>query len=578
MKIKIIILFFLWWSGGVLSYAGTFNNAVKDKKDKRKPLTEQQQLEFNFAFAEAVKFVLLGEVEKGMSLYAACLKIDPNSAVVHYELANIYMAGNNINSALELSRKAAALEPGNLWYQLQLANIYQKKGMIDSACKVYKELTERYPERTDFYYLEAGLYASVEKYKKAAAVYDRLEKKRGIQEAVSMEKERLYLKMGNKRMAYSELNKLIKKFPHNANLYGILADLYIADKKEDKAFEQYQKILKMDPDNGLVHFYLADYYRKRDDWKNSRKSLKTAMMQSEVSSDQKIQYLVTLLMADKEKNLGDDYVQELLDELTSQYPNNVRLNALYADFLRKRNENKKAREYLRKVLNEDKSNYVVWEELLLVDNALLDFEDMYKVSSQALEYFPNYPFFYMFKGVSALQQKKYDIAVEAMEKGAELAGSNVKLRLQFKGYLGDAYHEKGENEKAFKAYDEVLMFEPDNVLVLNNYAYYLSEEKKELEKADKMASHCIELEPNNSTYLDTYAWVLYQQGKYEKAKKIMERSLENGGDKSAVLLEHYGDILFRLGEKDKAVEAWKKADKLGKGTDKLKQKIKTGRL
>ncbi len=184
----------------------------------------------------------------------------------------------------------------------------------------------------------------------------------------------------------------------------------------------------------------------------------------------------------------------------------------------------------------------------------------------------------MFKGVGALQLKKYDMAIKAMERGAELTRNNTKFRLQFKNYLGDAYHLNGQNDEAFKIYDEILMYEPDNALVLNNYAFYLSVEEKNLEKANKMAAHCVELEPKNSTYLDTYAWVLYQQKKYKKAKEVMELSLQNGGDKSAVLVEHYGDILFQLGEKQKAVEMWKKADKLGEGTKKLKIKVETGQL
>lgn len=578
MKIRLIILLFLWFGSAALATTNAMHYSDKDKTKKKKQLTEQQQLEFDFAYLEATKLVLLGEVEKGISLYATCLQIDPTSAAVHYELANIYMAGNNMDSALELSRKAVALESNNLWYQMQLANIYQQKGMIESACKVYKQLTENYPERVDFYYLEAGLYASVEKYKKAIAVYNRLEKKEGIQEGIVMEKERLYLKMGDKKSAYAELNKLIKAFPHNANLYGILADLYLSDNKDDKAFQQYQKILNIDPNNGLVHFYLADYYRKNNDWENCKKSLRIAISQSEIAADQKIQYLVTLLMSDKDEKLGDSYVNELLLDLTEQYPDNIKLNALFADFLRKRNENKKARVFLRKVLKEDKANYVIWEELLLVDNALLDFKDMYVVSGDALEYFPNYPIFYIFRGVAALQQKKYKEAIEVLEKGVEFASNNVKLRLQFKIYLGDAYHENGENQKAFKAYDEVLMFEPDNVVVLNNYAYYLSEEVKELEKANRMSAHCVDLEPNNATYLDTYAWVLYQQKKYVKAKEIMERSIDNGGEKSAVLMEHYGDILYRLGEKESAVKAWSKALKLDEKSATLKQKVKTRKI
>jgi tetratricopeptide (TPR) repeat protein len=550
----------------------------KDKTQKEVKLTEEQKLEFDYAFAEATKAVLLKELDKGISLYATCLKIDPTSAVVRYELANIYMSQENLNSALELARGAVQLQPLNLWYQIQLANIYQKKGMMDQACAVYDKLEKLYPDRNDFYYLQASIYASVEKFEEAIDVYNRLEKKEGIIEGVSLEKERLYIASGKRKMAYSEIEKLIKKYPYRADFYGMLADLYIADKNEDKAFEQYEKILKIDPENGLIHFYLADFYRRKGEMEKSNESLSKAFANPGVDSDQKIQFLISILMNGDQEGMTDEYLKGLLDSLVKIHPGQVRVHALYADFLRKRNDNEGARYHLRKVLEEEKNNYVVWEELLLIENDLLDFDSMLKESSEALNYFPAQPLLYIFKGVAAAQKEEFKIAIESLEEGFSYVGDNVKLRVQFKMYLGDAYYQMGDSEKAFKSYDEVLLFDPENVIVLNNYSYYLSVKGEQLEKANKMSSLCIKIEAENATYLDTYAWVLYRLGKFEEAKNIIEKALKYGGDSSAVIIEHYGDILYRLNEGDKALEEWNKAVEVGDGSEYLLEKIKTGSI
>lgn len=560
------------------SHAKNVKSTKKDKLQKEVKLTEQQRLEFDYAFAEATKAILLGEVEKGISLYVSCLKIDPSSAVVRYELANIYLSKEDYNSALELARGAVAQQPRNLWYQIQLANIYQKKGMIDHACKVYDDLIEMYPERDDFFYLQAALYASVEKFKEAIEVYDRLEKKEGIQEGVSLEKERLYIKMGDKKSAYTEVQKLIKKYPYRADFYGMLADLYLTDNEEEKAFKQYQEILKIDPNNGLVHFYLSDFYRKKGEIEKANTSLAKAFAQEEVEADQKIQYLIAMLMAPDQPELSDDYLKSLLDTLVKVHPGHVRVHALYADFLRKRKDNEGAKYHLEKVLEDEKSNYVVWEELLLIYNELLDFDGMLKVSTEALTYFPSQPLLYVFKGVAAAQKNDYNTAISAFENGMMYVGDNVKLRIQFRTYMGDAYYQNGNAVKAFKAYDEVLLFEPDNVIVLNNYSYYLSVRGEQLEKAKKMSSKCIALEAENPTYLDTHAWVLYRLGEYKEAKETMEKALQFGGNDSAVQVEHYGDILYRLGEGEKAMEEWKKAMELGEGSENLAEKVKTGTI
>jgi tetratricopeptide (TPR) repeat protein len=551
----------------------------KEQKDRKQiKLTEQQQLEFDYAFAEAEKTRILGDIKKAISWYATCLKIDPNSAVVRYELANIYMAQENFNSALELARNAVALQPQNLWYQIQLAKIYQKKGMIDHACGVYDQLIEYFPDRNDFYYFQAALYASIEKREEAIEVYNRLEKKIGITEAVSLEKEGLYIAMGKRKLAYNELQKLIREFPRKAELYGLLADLYLEDGQDDKAFKLYEKILKLDPQNGLVHFYLSQYYYKKGDMDLFYEEIQIAFKNSGVEVDQKIQYLISSLMQSGKATLTDDQIKSLLDILVEMHDQNARVHALYADFLRKSKDNEGARKHLWKVLEQEKGNYVVWEELLLIENELLDFEKMYIESNEALKYFPGQPLLYMFNGVAALQLKKYKEAAHSLKAGIDYIGDNIPMRVQFLSYLGEAYFQMGDSEKAYEAFEEVLLFDPDNVMVLNNYSYYLSLHGENLKKAEEMSSRCVEMEGTNSTYLDTHAWVLYQRGRFSEAKRIMERALSNGGRESAVIVEHYGDILFQLGEKDKALEEWKKAEGMGSDSQSLAEKVKTGTI
>jgi len=560
-----------------------YANNIFDKKQKNKKsntLTEKQALEFDYAFIEGEQSNLLGDYNKALSWYAKCLKIDPSSAVVYYQLANIYLSQKDINAALELSRKAVALQKKNSWYQLQLAKIYQMKSMHDQACKVYDVLIGLYPEKLEYYYMEAALFASVEKRKEAIDVYNRLEKQIGISESVSLEKYNLYNALGNKKMAYSEVKKLIKKNPYQSRFYGMLADMYLKDSRTEDAYEMYMKILEVDPDNGLVQFYLADYYRGKKDLDKSEISIMNAFKSYKVNVDQKIQYLLGVLMNNDKLSYPESVYISFLDVLVKQHSGNVRLHALYADFLNKKGDSKQAIFHLREVLKQEKTNYTVWEELLLLDNKLLDFDNMFKDSNLALKQYPKKELLYLFNGVAAVQLKKYDEALSIFQEGLKLCNSNIALRIQFMTNIGDLYYEIGDSKKSFLAYDEVLSFDSDNVVVLNNYSYFLSEEKncskENLIRAKAMSAKCINIEQNNSTYLDTYAWILFKLADYKEAKIHVEKALMNGGLKSGVIIEHYGDILFRLGEKEKALQEWKKAKKQGEASDKIDDKIKNG--
>ena len=150
---------------------------------------------------------------------------------------------------------------------------------------------------------------------------------------------------------------------------------------------------------------------------------------------------------------------------------------------------------------------------------------------------------------------------------------NLPLKSDFYGQIGDIYYQMDRMEQAYKAYDEALKYNDKNVVVLNNYSYFLSLEKKDLKKAERMSAQCIKLEPDNATYLDTYAWIFFMQGNYTLARFYIESALEKDDTNSAELVDHYGDILFMSGEKEKAVEQWKKAKEMGKDTEILNRKI-----
>ena len=139
---------------------------------------------------------------------------------------------------------------------------------------------------------------------------------------------------------------------------------------------------------------------------------------------------------------------------------------------------------------------------------------------------------------------------------------------------GDYYHTFGDKQKMYADYDSTLIFDPENINVLNNYAYYLSVENRDLDRALKMSSRTLEAEPLNATYLDTYAWILFKMKKYKDALGYMEKALRYLDADNPEIYEHYGDMLYMCGEKEKALENWHKAVQFNSNSATLEQKIK----
>lgn len=92
--------------------------------------------------------------------------------------------------------------------------------------------------------------------------------------------------------------------------------------------------------------------------------------------------------------------------------------------------------------------------------------------------------------------------------------------------LGDIYQKAGNYERSFQYYDSCLVYNPDDAMALNNYAYYLSLQNTNLDEAEIMSRKSNELEPDNPTYLDTLAWILYLKGNYAEANRYIDRTLE----------------------------------------------------
>jgi tetratricopeptide (TPR) repeat protein len=128
--------------------------------------------------------------------------------------------------------------------------------------------------------------------------------------------------------------------------------------------------------------------------------------------------------------------------------------------------------------------------------------------------------------------------------------------------------------ECYEAYDSALVYNPDNIGVLNNYAYFLSLTRENLDKAEEMSYRTVKAEPKNDTYLDTYAWILFEKGRYTEARIYIDEAMKNGGENSATIVEHCGDIYYMLGLKDEALAFWKQAAAMEHDSKTLEKKIR----
>lgn len=552
-------------------------NSVKEptaEQIKKVQLNDVDKRKFDYFFYEASREKMKGNYEKSAMYLSECLKIDATSSAAMYELANLLVAGNEVVKAQGLLERAIAIEPDNIWYKLMLAELYQSNKLGFQAVKLYEQIVNEYPENEEYLYGLAQLYQRNGESQKALDAYDKLEKRIGLNEIIILEKEKILLNIGKNKTALEELNKLIDKYPEEARYYGFVADYYLYLGQNEDARLYYNKVLEKDPQNVMAFFSLGNLAIQAKDTANFVNNYKKGLGIKTTPFELKFQRILPFLVdnANIQKNVS--FLSDFFDVLVEAHPYEAMVYVYKGNYYRTINNNDNALEAYKTALTIEQSNELIWQDylLLMIDNP--DYSKIYGNAKLALTHFPDNAFFYLLAGSSAGQLKDYDEAIRLLDIGLQKNTDNKALIAQLYANKGDIYYAKEEHELAFSAYEESLKIDELNIVVLNNYSYYLSLENQDLDKAERMSSKCVELEPGNSTYLDTYAWVLFKRQRYFEAKYIIERALDNGGLESNVIVEHYGDILMMNGDVNGAVEQWNKAVEMGSESKTIQDKIK----
>ncbi len=546
-------------------------------KQNTKELTGKSRVEFEHLFFDGAREKLLGNYDLAETHFLQALRVDPTSAAAMYELGTVYTFQNNKNQALIFSKKAALADPKNIWYQLLYAESLKENKQPAEVAIVYEKLVQQYPDRIDFYYELANAYLYANKLSDALKTYSKIEERIGVTEEEAMQKIKIYKSTNNSDKAIEEAKKLINAFPKEGKYYGILGELYQEKGMNDKALQAYNDLLRIDPENAYVHLSLADYYRNQKQNEKAFEEIKIAFKSKDLDIDTKIKILLSYYSITETYTELKADADELCKIIVTVHPDEAKAFSMYGDFLYRDKKLEQARIEYRKAIALDKEKYALWNQLLIIESELSDYEAMEKESKEAIDLFPNQALPYFFNGASNVQLKNYQQAVDVLTEGKNFVFDKLLLA-QFYANIGDAQNQLKNYTASDSSYNKALETDPNNVYVLNNYAYYLSLRNFNLEKAEQMSKKTNELEPNNNSYQDTYGWILYQMKKYDDAKIWVGKAIDNGGKNNGTLLEHYGDILYQLGDKENAFKYWQDAKKAGGASDFIEKKITEKKL
>lgn len=592
MEIKAVRLFVrkslrylpLWvvLSGGMLlASCATHRKAAVPAKEEV-VLSADEQRRYEYFYLEAVRLEQQQRYDEAYEMINHCLSIAPEAPSALYKVATYHFFLDRKEKALEALVKAVEGEPDNYWYRQTLASYYQTNREYEKAIAVLEEMQQLFPKRNgELLSALVGLYSHTQQYNKVIDALERLEQLMGKSEGISMEKSRNYLLMGDKEGAFNEMEALAAEYPENSYYRVILASMYMEHGRGDDALPLLKNVLADEPENGPAKIALTQYYKQVADTVNYHAMVDSVLMTASVDDDTKVKMMVQLIM-DK---TDSTYVTGLFDRVMQQPQRSAKMGHLAVQYMLKAGQpEERVRPILLRMLEVEPDHIQARLQLLAYAAKRNDVEEIIDICSAAIDYTPEVLDFYYYKAIGLYQSDDFQGALDTYRKATAqvTAESNTEMMSDIFAAMGDLYHQMEQPEEAYHCYDSALVYNPSNVLVLNNYAYYLSEEEKQLDKAEQMSRRTIKAEPENATYLDTYAWILYKQKRYGEALTYIEKALAADSVPSDVLYEHAGDICYRLGDVERALDYWRQAlavQRKAEAVDKrLEKKVRTKKI
>ncbi len=511
-----------------------------------------------------------GQYAEAILDYQEALRYDKNAAIF-YSLSKNYSQLRRHALAAENAREAVKLDSENLEYRQTLAGIYITSGQFNEAAKEYSEIVRRDSGNVNALYALAQLTERTRPMQ-ALQLYQKILDRSGPSWEVLLQVAQLNSILQRFDAAANAFEQMTKLDPSNSALKQNLAETYVRAGKPEKAQEILSDLLEKNPDNVELNISSAELFLQQNDWKNAEPYLLKILKNDSLDADTRFRIGIAYYSQALKDSLLLPKTLELFKNFSKAFPNDWRA-LLYTGVLYRTTKNdSSAREYLTKATQIASKNPEAWWQLGWLHFDRQNFNEAVEVMEKARQYIPDDFRVHLLLGIVYSRAQRNQEARVALERAVELNPADLNA-LSSLGLTYDALKMHAESDSV---YERALRIDSDYALVLNNYAYSLSERKIQLDRAEKMSRRSLEKDSLNSSYLDTFGWILYQRGKYSEALVYIQKAV-NLGDANPVVLEHLGDVYAKLNQTENARKYWNLALEKDQNNAALKEKISKGK-
>lgn len=544
-----------------------------------------RQRKSDYIYMEALRRNALGDEDCQYELVKRVAELDSSDTFVQHEFGFYTVAlavsrndyGMLIDGYNKMTKHFKS-QPEDFYGSYLLGDISEKIYKYDEALTVWRTLDSIYPEKTNISLRYADLalgLGGTDNIDNALNIYSRIEGTEGKSVALTSRKMRCWLTKNDTTSALNEMRSLLQAQPRNSYHHVFAGETFVMFHENDSALYYLNKACELDSTNGSAYLSRAKYYNIIGDSVAYDREVFKALKLSSLELDSKLSLLTDYIRKLYQDSTQHERIDNLFGVLIEQHPHEKDIHELYFSYLLVIEDYQRAIEQVGYVLDIDPSNADLWRAKVGLLSQVKDYDKAIAEGENALHYHPENSQLQMVIGTTYSLMKDYDNAIVHLDNAYLLTDENDFGELSnILCTKGDIYYMQGIVDSAFLYYDKAIMYDPGNLLALNNCAYYLACESKDLDRAENMMKTVIKEEPENDTYLDTYAWVLFKKTDYQNAKIYIDKTIDYSETPSVELLHHAGDIYFMAGYPTEAVEFWKRALELEPENELLQRKVK----
>ena len=505
-----------------------------------------------------------GNFEVGQKAFRQAIDKAPDSATLHFRLAQLVAQEGDVPTATQLAERGMALDPDDVegrvlvgrLYRLQrnfsgvrraLLNEQGEAVSLDAALllyQVYLETNQLEEALALAIRLAAEDPGNLGAAMAVATTYERMGRLEEAEEALSIALEYhpdrfvLYARLARMRRARGDLDgeirlyrEVLSEYPEHYGTWISLGEAQIAQNDFDGAIETHVQILELYPEDPEILRRLASLEFGAGRYEDAAQRLNMA---TELYPEQ-AEFAYSLGQVRRALSDQDGAILAF-DQIDRAHPLYVEARLQIAILYDEGGDPQKALEEVEAL------------RVLRPDSGL----DLHLATLRA-------------------RVGNVDGAVALLQSLLAKNPDDEEVLYQ----LGVFYGNKKEMDRALDYMERVLELNPQNAQALNYVGYTWAEQGQHLDEAEEMIRKAARLSPRDGYIADSLGWVYFMQaqpllaqGHRDEGMALLEKAIEQlvlateltGGD--PVVSEHLGDVYLRIGLPNRALQYYEEAVEL----------------